>query len=225
MAFKYKDIVPWGRNYDEYVRMFALTEKDLKTRILGCGDGPASFNYENNQRGGEVVSIDPLYQFSKQEIQNRINETYKDVLAQTRKNKEKFVWNRIKTVDELGKIRMDAMSMFLESYDQGKQENKYIPASLPELPFRENTFDIALSSHFLFLYSDHLSLEFHKNAIREMLKVAAEARIFPLLDVNAKKSHYVDRIISDLPSFNFEIKIVDYEFQKNGNELMIITPK
>jgi hypothetical protein len=38
------EIVPWGRSFDEYRAMFALSEGDLGGRILGCGDGPASFN-------------------------------------------------------------------------------------------------------------------------------------------------------------------------------------
>ncbi len=29
MAFKYSEVVPWGRSYDEYCRMFDLTQKDL----------------------------------------------------------------------------------------------------------------------------------------------------------------------------------------------------
>ncbi len=37
MASKYKDIVPWGRNFDEYKRMFDLTDSDLKLKILVAG--------------------------------------------------------------------------------------------------------------------------------------------------------------------------------------------
>ena len=66
MAFTYKDIVPWGRNFDEYIRMFDLNQSELKLKILGCGDGPASFNYECNKRGGNVVSVDPLYNMTKE---------------------------------------------------------------------------------------------------------------------------------------------------------------
>jgi hypothetical protein len=87
MAFKYREVVPWGRNYDEYIRMFDLSENELKLKILGCGDGPASFNYECNKRGGNVVSIDPVYNLTKAEIQERITETYHDVLNQTEKKK------------------------------------------------------------------------------------------------------------------------------------------
>jgi len=46
MTIKYHDIKPWGRSFEEYVRMFSLTPPDLKRKILGCGDGPASFNAE-----------------------------------------------------------------------------------------------------------------------------------------------------------------------------------
>ena len=65
MAFHYKDIVPWGRNFDEYKRMFDLKDFELKLKILGCGDGPSSFNEEYTQKGGKVTSIDPIYFFPK----------------------------------------------------------------------------------------------------------------------------------------------------------------
>ena len=56
MAFKYETVVPWGRSFEEYQRMFALTEQDLNLRIVGCGDGPASFNAHMAERGRRVVS-------------------------------------------------------------------------------------------------------------------------------------------------------------------------
>ena len=46
MALKLDSIVPWGRNIDEYTEMFLLSDEDLKKRIAGFGDGPASFNYQ-----------------------------------------------------------------------------------------------------------------------------------------------------------------------------------
>ena len=222
MSFKYKEVVPWGRSYDEYLRMFDLRESELKLRILGCGDGPASFNSECNKRGGHVTSADPLYNLTKDEIRIRITETYDDVLGQTAKNREKFRWDVIESVDELGKIRMAAMEIFLDSYEQGKKEKRYIPASLPDLPFRDREFDIALSSHFLFLYTDNLCYDFHVQSIREMLRVAGEVRIFPLLDMNANKSPYVKGIIEEFRSEKIEVRKVNYEFQIGGNEMLII---
>ena len=45
--------------------MFALSPDDLEKRILACGDGPASFNATGNANGGDIVSVDPQYAFSK----------------------------------------------------------------------------------------------------------------------------------------------------------------
>jgi hypothetical protein len=39
-------VSPWGRSFEDFRRMFALSDADLRLRILGCADGPASFNVE-----------------------------------------------------------------------------------------------------------------------------------------------------------------------------------
>ena len=38
---KLHEIASWGRSFEEYRRMFSLSDADLSGRILGCGDGPA----------------------------------------------------------------------------------------------------------------------------------------------------------------------------------------
>jgi len=52
MGLALENVVPWGRSYAEYLRMFSLTEKELSVHILGCGDGPAAFNATLTRRGG-----------------------------------------------------------------------------------------------------------------------------------------------------------------------------
>jgi len=66
------EVIPWGRSFDEYRRMFALTDGDLSGNILGCGDGPASFNAEATVLGNRVVSCDPIYTFSADEIERQV---------------------------------------------------------------------------------------------------------------------------------------------------------
>ena len=51
MPFTIDGVVPWGRTMDEYCGMFDLGERELRGRILGCGDGPASFNAEMTAQG------------------------------------------------------------------------------------------------------------------------------------------------------------------------------
>jgi hypothetical protein len=222
MSFALETAVPWGRSYDEYVAMFSLTETDLNKRLLGCGDGPASFNAELTKRGGKVVSVDPIYQFAAKDIRSRIDATYDEVMAQTRKNRNEFVWRHIKTIEALGSTRMKAMERFLEDYPDG--DGRYVTGELPYLPFADKEFNLALCSHFLFLYSEQFSLEFHLQSIRELCRVAAEVKIFPLLELGSRKSRHLDKVIAmlDKEEWNWCIEEVHYEFQKGGNEVLYI---
>ena len=80
MGFKLENVVPWGRSLEEYIRMFNLTADDLRLKILDCAGGPASFNVEMTRKGYNVISCDPIYQFSVDEIAQRIQETYQTII-------------------------------------------------------------------------------------------------------------------------------------------------
>lgn len=224
MAFTLNTVVPWGRSFEEYVRMFALSELEMKTRrILGCGDGPASFNAEATRHGFRVTSCDPLYCFTKHEIRQRIDETFPTVLEQTRANLDAFVWGAgIDSPEALGELRMKAMDAFLEDFESGLLAGRYRAMMFPKLFFEDGAFDLALCSHFLFLYSDHLSAEFHLDSILEMLRLAPEARIFPLLGLNNQPSPHLDFVQSGLRErgFNVTLAPVPYEFQKGGKWML-----
>jgi hypothetical protein len=224
MTFQLTQVVPWGRSFEEYVAMFALSEENLRGSILSCADGPSSFNSELSGRGGTVVSIDPLYDFKSDQIKKRIEETFEEVIAQTRKNMEEFAWKHISSVEELGRVRMEAMHTFLSDYDRGKSEGRYLTGSLPSLSFPDNRFALALCSHFLFLYSNMLDLQFHISAIREMCRVAKEARIFPLLQLGANPSPHVPGVVEHFRDAGYKVDIVTviYEFQRGGNKMLRI---
>jgi hypothetical protein len=222
MAFTLDQVVPWGRSFGEYVAMFSLTEEDLAKRIIGCGDGPASFNSGLTKRGGQVVSVDPLYRFTKDDIHRRIDESYTKVMEQTRRNSHEFVWTSIKSADELGRVRMAAMEEFLADYPLGLRQKRYVDGELPRLPFDDRTFDIALCSHLLFLYSEQLSEDFHVASIKELCRIAAEARIFPLLELGTRPSRHVQAAVARLARDGYSVHIeqVPYEFQRGGNQMM-----
>ncbi len=222
---KLNKVVPWGRTLAEYKLMFDLTEEDLQRTILGCGDGPASFNAEMKQQGHRVVSIDPVYEFSDEQIRQRVQDTYTTVMSQLKLKPDSYVWNVFKTIEELGKARMGAMEDFLVDYELGKKEDRYRAESLPELSFADRQFDLCLCSHLLFLYSDQFTLEFHLASIEELLRVSQELRIFPLLKLNCDRSPYVDPIMEALSQKGYSVSIdnVPYEFQRGGNQMMKIT--
>ncbi len=222
--FTLDHVVPWGRSFDEYRSMFALTAEDLTTKIVGCGDGPASFNAEAARRGSAVVSCDPVYRYDVDQLRARIASTYDEILEQTRRNADEFVWSSIRSVDELGRVRMAAMNDFLDDYTAGKSQGRYLDAELPNLPFPDASFDLALCSHFLFLYTTQLGEAFHGAAIREMCRVANEVRIFPLLALGGTRSPFVDRMADEFGNQGFRVSIeaVPYEFQRGGNQMMRI---
>jgi len=77
------------------------------------------------------------------------------------------------------------------------------------------------------LYSEQLSLDFHLASIAELLRVAQEVRIFPLLKLNGEPSPYTETVVEALTNKGFDVRVqsVAYEFQKGGNRMMKINRK
>jgi hypothetical protein len=219
---KLNEVVPWGRTLSEYKLMFNLSEADLNAKIIGCGDGPASFNAEMTELGYSVVSIDPVYQFSAQQIRERVQETYEPIISQVKQNINRYIWKHFRDADELGQARLAAMEKFLLDYEIGKATGRYLFKSLPNVELADNQFELCLCSHLLFLYSEHLSLDFHIASIYELLRISSEVRIFPLLNLDCKPSAYLETVIHQLSNkgFNVQFETVGYEFQKGGNQML-----
>lgn len=224
MAVKLDQVVPFGRTFDEYTRIFNLSDVDLQKKILGVGDGPASFNAEATRDGINVTSIDPVYQFSKEEIKQRFDAVVDLIIKQVRNTPNDYVWSYHPSPDSLKKTRIKALNLFLEDYELGKQEQRYLTQEVPFLTFADDEFELALCSHFLFLYSDHLSYEFHRKSLSEILRVSQEVRIFPLLTMMLEQSPYLEAIIQEFAEKgnSVVIKKVSYELQKGGNEMLVI---
>jgi SAM-dependent methyltransferase len=224
MGLRLDQIVPWGRSLAEYVQMFNLSEADLAGRILDCGGGPASFNAEMNQQGHSVISCDPIYQFSVSEIQQRIDQTYDVVLSKVEATKDNFVWKNFRSPKEMGQSRMESMQLFVQDFSI--EQTRYQTCELPTLPFESNSFDLALCSHLLFLYSDQLSLEFHLASILEMCRLSPDVRIFPLLlNMTGEISPFVDPILQALQDRGYAatLQTVPYEFQRGGNQMLQVS--
>lgn len=222
MGLTLDHVIPWGRSLNEYLEMFALTLEDLQSSILDCAGGPASFNTEMTQKGYRVISCDPVYQFSADEICQRIQQTYPIVIEGVAASRENYIWQNLTSPEHLGAVRMAAMEQFLADFNLGVKQARYITAALPQLPFYSSQFDLALCSHFLFSYSDHLSQEFHLLSILELCRVALEVRIFPLVNLSSKVSPFLSPLMTQLEKQGYEVKIhsVPYEFQKGGNQML-----
>ena len=219
-----KDVAPWGRSFEEYVRIFKLTQKDLELRILDCGAGPASFTAEATERGCSVVACDPIYRFSANDIDRRVHEVYPVMLAGMQAERHRFVWTSTGSPEEVADRRLMAMRRFLRDFPPGLRAGRYVAEDLPSLSFADDSFDLALSSHFLFLYSDQLTTAFHCAAVAELLRVAEEARIYPLMALDGSFSPHVEPVILELRERGYEAKLVkiDFEFQRGADQLLLV---
>lgn len=224
MAMQLDSVVPFGRSRDEYIKMFNLTAADLKRSILGVGDGPASFNAESIPLGSQIISVDPIYEFSGTDIRQRFEAVLDDIIDQVKATPQDWVWSYHSSPEDLRHNRMQTMQTFLQDYEQGKQEGRYQTAALPTLPFPDQTFELALCSHFLFLYSKHYDVAFHQSSIRELLRISTEVRIFPLLTLMLEPSPYIQPVIQACQEGGYVtfIETVGYELQKGGNQMLVI---
>lgn len=222
MAMRLDKVVPFGRSLDEYRHMFALSEEDLGQRIIGVGDGPASFNAEMTAMGRSVVSVDPVYAFEAAAIRSQFDAVVENIIAQVKATPDDWVWRYHRSADQLRQRRIQVFEDFIADYDAGKATERYCCGELPALGFRERAFGLALCSHLLFLYSEQLSYEFHLAALREMLRVAVEVRVFPLLTLMGQFSPHVAPLIEALRAEGFEVEVieVDYEFQRGANTML-----
>jgi len=223
--FNIDKIVFVGRNYDEYMKMFELHLSYLKNkRILDCAAGASSFTTELFKKGYDAIATDVLYDVDPYALEKKCENELSKVMQALSGVEDMYVWDYFKNPDELRKHRMTTYQAFINHYRKEKG-NKYIKSELPKLPFEDNEISLVLSSHFLFLYDDRLSYEFHKDSIKEMLRISKEIRIFPLLGLNSKKSLFVDKIMVDGLSNGVKVEIikVPYEFMRGGNEMMKIT--
>ncbi len=219
------EVKPWGRSLAEYRDMFALSDGDLRKRILDCAGGPAGFNAEFTELGGTVVSCDPLYGHSAEAIEARIRETAPEIIEHVNADRDRYVWTVFDSPEMLVAARLAAMQRFIADFPQGLPQGRYRPIALPELPFADLEFDLALCSHLLFTYSEQFPLDFHLAAVRELARVAAEVRLFPLLDHSGDASPHLEPLIAALEAegYSLEQQRVPYEFQRGGNRMLVVS--
>ena len=220
-----ESVVPWGRLASEYINMFALTPQDMKGRILDIAAGPSSFNAELTGQGKSIISVDPLYAFTAEQILSQFNANAETMLALTEANVDRFRWDEFKNPAQVARIRLRAMNNFLEDFAAGKDVGRYIEGGLPGLPFDGGAFDLALCSHFLFTYSDQFSTEFHLDSIRELARVANEVRVFPIVtQFTGDLSEHLPVVMDRLRELGYavEVRRVEYEFQIGGNRMLSV---
>ena len=203
-------VVFYGRPGEQALTMFNL-EGDLDqwrdARVLDCPGGPGSLSAQLRGLAGEVVAVDPLYALPEEELERRVLADLERTMAGLRNSAA------LRPDFDLEACRdqhIQALQAFLE--DRRRHPEHYRNASLPELPFPDQSFDLVLSGHLLFAYaplrngglssSDDFDLAWHRLALTELCRVSRRAvHHYPAHTIErvARRHPYATSLLADLP--------------------------
>ena len=205
----------------DYRNMFRLTDAELVAGpILDCPAGASPFGAQVRAMGGTVTSVDPAYTLPRAELADRI---WSDLAALR-------VWADTAidpadrddrgTTDALMRWWEPAVDEFLRDY---AEDERYVAAALPALPFPDRHFTLSLSSHLLFTYPHLMSFEAHLANVRELVRVTSgEVRVFPLADTTFTPYARLDEVRAVLldGGVHTETRATDCTFKGAGEMLV-----
>jgi SAM-dependent methyltransferase len=204
-------VVFYGRSGQQALAMFNL-EGDLEqwrdARVLDCPGGPGSLAARLRGLVGEVVAVDPLYALPEEELEQRALADLERTMAGLHGSatlRPDF------DLEACREEHLQALQAFLE--DRRRHPEDYRNASLPELPFPDQSFDLVLSGHLLFAYaplrdgglssSDAFDLAWHRLALSELCRVSRRAvRLYPAHTIErlARRHPYATALLAELPA-------------------------
>ncbi len=203
-----------GRTYDEYMRIFDLYGPMLAGgRVLDCPAGASSFTAEAYRKGIDVTACDIMYNLDADELFEKGEKDIRHVFEKFDEVSHLYKWSCYKNKDDVISRRKRALELFIHDFQNGLAAGRYVRAELPELPFPNKHFSLVLSSHFLFLYSDRLDLDFHIECLKELVRVCSgEVRVFPLAGLDAKPYLHLDNVIASLENTGTNVEIIKNAF-------------
>ena len=87
----------------------------------------------SSQAGSTVISCDPIYRFEAADIRQRVAATRDHILEQARLNAGDYVWDSIRSIDDLDQLRMTAMNAFLDDVDALRERTERLAARVQRL--------------------------------------------------------------------------------------------
>jgi Methyltransferase domain len=223
-----------ARSLREYRAMFALDDFPSSTSYLDCAAGAASFAAESAREAYAVTATDILFSHPLGEVRRRVlqgvEQTRENIVREPRLYQWRSSGGFFKDPAEHTKERTVSAQKFIQDYtrecERAEGSERYISASLETLPFGDDSFDVALCSHFLFLHSASLSETFQLNSIREMARVSRlEVRIYPIVGFDGDNSRVVKSIWRKLQDegLSLELRDVEYKFFRNASQMLVIS--
>ena len=215
------DFLVSARSFDEYRAMFALTDADLRGRVLDCPGGGASFTAAARARGTDAIAVDPVYATAPRELTARLDAELARGSAWATANADRYVWDHYGDPAAHARLRAESAAVFAR--DLAQRPGHHVAAALPHLPFADGAVDLVLSSHLLFTYADRLDAGFHVAALREMARVGTEVRVYPLVDQAGRAlPDLLASVVAELGAAGVQAEVqgVPYEFQRGARSML-----
>jgi hypothetical protein len=213
-----------SRSFGEYEAMFMLTDSDRQGRLLDCPGGASSFTASASARGALATAADPVYTLSVPALQDLVKGESDRGSAHTAAGIDRYRWDFYGDIEGHREMRKTSAGIFARDFEDHRE--RYVAGSLPDLPFEDRQFDLVLSSHFLFTYADRLDQDFHFDALNELHRICRrEVRVFPLLDQSGRSlSGMIRTLLARLvrQGIGARVSQVPYEFQRGGNEMLVL---
>ena len=211
----------WGFHADEYQGMFDLSEIQMHDSILEYGCGATALNYQAYQSGrNNIISMDPWFGLDKSMLEKKTHSSFEKKYIEILSQPQSVDAIHGSELDELLQYRRAGVECFLQDYERGRADQRYIECLGTLIPFENNKFTYALSSHFIF---DHIGAI--KQAIEhicELARVANEVRIFPLNDLQGSPSPGLAHVLLALQQLKYgiEIRHVPSRLCAQGNAML-----
>lgn len=204
--------------------MFALGTEELSGSILDCSAGASDFVAGAAQRGTRAVAVDPAYALPRAELARLGSEDLVCGGAIADLHPGRFTWTWYGSRERRSELRQRALARFRP--DLVTHANRYVAGQLPQLPFRDAAVDLALCSHLLFTWADHLGRAWHRAALQELARVAREVRAYPTVLQGAGDAvPFWGELMDDLAAVGLHARTahVDYEFQVGADQMLVVT--
>jgi hypothetical protein len=217
LSFIRRNTMNWIYNLDDYQGIFGLNAQELQKRIIDFPGRISSVNAELYAKGYYMVSADPSYQLSPEEMRAHAYQILQTGIQNLDPNQDHS--------SLIAKWRV-SVETFLSDYTLGKKEGRYKVLNHPPFHQLEHSFELLLCTDYLFNSAQSLTLSV-QNIMDELCKLANEIRIFPLPNLQSVVAAELGPIMLSLQNRNFgvEVRGVEYPERKDANAVLRVWAK
>ena len=193
----------WIHTYEDYLSIFALSDEDLKKNTIIYPAGISNFNAHFNEQNKNIVAADLNYQMTPMEIDQYVAERLTRL-------KEKLSTIGVKASDRKAILHkaQQAANDFKRDFPQGKLEGRYQAMQMPNLPVKDQSYELALCPRCPLQNKDS---NHHKayDIINELCRIAHDVRIFISVSDQESFKHSLGPLLMQLQNQDAFVTIND----------------